>query len=920
MGQSYLEKVLRHAGRKLSSEGEQKPTDLLEVYRHFLKVEEHRLRLAHKSGEGGRETCRLRAQLVTVILKDVWERACQYVATIDPAQKEPEITLTTVGGFGRGELNPFSDVDILFLYSKDGRTHYTIVEKMVEQVLYVLWDVGFKVGHAARTLPELVQEANSNLETKTSLLECAYLAGDTGLWKKFEKAFWKECLKGKEKEYLSWRVREQAERHAKYGGTVFVQEPHIKNGCGGLRDYQNLLWVAQVKRGIRSTQGLQEAKLLEAGERKQAEAAYDFILRLRTEMHLLCNRAEDRLNLELQGRVATSLRYSGNMLRRTEALMRDYYQHAHHLSSVCDTLAQRIAGWEKPKPRWAFLSRRQRYDAFILKKGELDVEDADVLRADPRRLLRAFQLIQAHDAELSPALAIRIRRRLRYLDRAFLSRRDVGEMILSLFRSKGKVGRVLRRMHQLDMLGRIFPEFSRLTCLVQHEFFHRYTADEHTLVCLEMLDRILDAQDAPFKHYRPLLQKLEKPHILYLAMLLHDTGKANNGLDHAEAGAANAMKVARRLRLPPEDAATLVFLVRHHLTMGETARRKNLDDQEAVLEFARLVQTQERLDMLMLLTFADNEGTNSSKQWSDWKELLLWQLYRRTGEALSGVTEFQEAARRQLEELEGKVASRMEDSLDSSELHAHFETLPPRYFRTTTEEGIVEHLHLINQFISRQLEPGDGLKPSISWKNFEAEGYSEVTLVSWDRERVFSKLTGAFAALGFSILSADIFTRTDNIIIDIFRFCTDRFEAAIDERDRRKFFEIVEAALSRDAYDVKELVERNRKGYRFRNGFDASSFPTRITFDQKSSSEYTLLDLQTPDRPGLLYDVAECLSDFGAQIAHARIATEKGAALDTFYLTDREGRKWPDAEALQPLAARIRGKLLPDPAAGPASC
>ncbi|HEY8967208.1 MAG TPA: HD domain-containing protein, partial [Candidatus Methylacidiphilales bacterium] len=652
MALSYLEKVLRHAEKKLlaETEGKRKPTDRLDLYRRFLKLEEHRLKLAHASGEGGREISRRRAQLMTILLREVWQRALQHVVEAaggDDAPegtRHPEMLLSAVGGFGRGELNPGSDVDILFLYTKGRKTEYKVVEAMVEQVLYMLWDVGFKVGHAVRTLDELVEESNANLETKTSLLECRFLCGDEKLWRSFEKLFVRECIKGHQDQYLTWRVHEQAARHEKHGGTVFVQEPNVKNGCGGLRDYQNLLWVANVARGIRTTAALQEAKLLYPSERKQIEAAYDFIHRIRTEMHYLQKRAGDLLTLELQGRVANSLRYpQANILLRTEALMREYYRHSHNLYLICNALARRIAGVDAEavpkKNAWSFLRREKRarkIDVFILKHGELEIADPEELSADPILLVRVFLIAQQNDAEIGPRLALRIRRRLRHIDRVFRYRKEVREILLAIFRSKGKVGRIVRRMHELGVLGRLFPEFAPLTCLVQHEFFHRYTADEHTLVCLEMLDRILDAKDAPFNRYTALLQKIDKPHVLYLAMLLHDTGKSANSRHHSDESAVNAVKVARRFKLSPGDLATLVFLVDHHLTMAETARKKNPDDDETIIQFARIVETQERLDLLMLLTFADSEGTGSSKQWSDWKELLLWQMYRKTSAVLAG--------------------------------------------------------------------------------------------------------------------------------------------------------------------------------------------------------------------------------------------------------------------------------------------
>lgn len=894
MATAHLTKVLRHAERRLLAEAQRKPTDTLDLYRRFTKVEEHRLKLAHGQGAGGRELCRQRADLISVVLQHIWAGAIEHVTLAHGPDVATEIVLIAVGGCGRGELNPYSDVDIHFLYTKGRKTEHRVVQDVVEQVLYMLWDVGFKVGHAARTLDELVDQANRDLLTKTALLESRYVCGDKDLWAQFERSFERLCIDGRENEYLQWRLEDQDDRHAKNGGTVFVQEPNVKNGCGGLRDYHNLMWVARVKKGLRTTGELLEAKLLHATERKQIDQAYDFLLRLRTQMHLLYGRGNDQLTLQLQGRVANAFRYpQPNILRRTEALMRDYYLHAHQLYLICNTLSRRLIGQgEHSRPRWSYLPARsssaRRIEGFVLLEGEFEVDDINRLSEDPLSILRVFLLAQQHNAVIGPQLALRLRRRASLVTRQYLDRPEVQEMLITILSRKGCVGRILRSMHELGLLGRFFPEFAPLTCLVQHEFFHRYTADEHTLVCLEMLDRILDADTPPFSKYSSLLHKVERPYVLYLAMLLHDTGKAANSKQHSDESAANAVKVARRLRLPKEDLPTLVFLVDHHLTMSETARRKNLEDDEAIMEFARLVQTSPRLDLLMLLTFADSEGTSASHAWSDWKELLLWQLYRRTTNALTGAREFLLAAQRSLEELQEATVLALAKEIGAEEVLSHFAQLPPRYFVSIPEELMQHHIRVVHNFFYLQVMQGDtALKPVTEWRDFPQLGYSEVTLVTWDRERVFAKICGAFAAVGLSILNADIYTRNDSIVLDTFRVSSLQTGGLMHAQDKKVFREMIERALTDSTFDFGELF----KNPSYRNGFEEEDFPTRITFDQRSSSDYTLLDVQTPDRPGLLYHVANALAELNVDIGYARITTEKGAALDTFYITDADGKK-----------------------------
>jgi [protein-PII] uridylyltransferase len=905
MPSAHLEKVLRHAERKLVNDSHRKPTDLLDLYRKFLKLEEHRIKLGHAGGGGGREIVQKRADLLTVVLRHVWTGAWESGLRAHSGEP-PRMVLAAVGGFGRSELNPYSDVDILFLYAKQGRERPAAVQDIVEQVLYMLWDVGFNVGHATRTLEEAFEQAEADFQTKTSLLESRFLAGDESLWQEFERSFGRLCIQGKENAYIRWRMNDQAERHRKFGNTVFLQEPNVKNSCGGLRDYQSMLWIAWVKRGIRNTQGLQEAQFITAAERKTLDQAYDFILRVRTELHYLQKRAGDILTLRLQGRVANNFRYQHkHILRRTEALMRDYYFHANQLFLISNSLAQRLAGEKKggKRVKWSFLpfkaTKAEHVDGFIIQANEIEPEEGSVFGEDPMRLLRVFQLAQQRGAAIGPELAFRIRRRLAMIDRRFIYQKPARELLLAITSRKGQVGRIFRNMHELGVLGRIFPEFAPLTCLVQHEFFHQYTADEHTLVCLEMLDRIIDATERPFAAYRPLMQNVTRPHVLYLAMLLHDTGKSKNRRHHADMSADNAVRVARRLKLSPDDLAILVFLVDHHLTMSETARRKNIDDDETIIEFARIVQTQERLDLLMLLTFADYQGTTGQGHGSDWKELLLWHLHHRTSQALIGQEEFVLAAQKSLKEIKSRIMEKLGKELEPVEIEAHFQNLPSRYF-SQPEPLIINHLRLVHEFLWNQImHDNTMLRPILSWIDHEEEGHSEVSLVTWDRDTVFSRVTGAFAAAGLSILSADIFTRTDNIVVKTFRVCNSHYGAVTDPRDKKAVQELLAKALDAEEDPMPKALGRAEGGQ------DEASFPTTITFDLQASTAYTLLDLQAPDRPGLLHLVAKCLAQDAIRVHFARITTEKGAALDTFYLCDREGHKITDESIL----AALRGRL-----------
>jgi [protein-PII] uridylyltransferase len=911
----HLEKVLRHAERELVHQSHLRPTDLLDIYRRFLKFEEHRLKLEHLHGASGRELCLKRADVISVMLRHLWSGAWENHRRLHP-EKAPRIVLMAVGGFGRGELNPYSDIDILFLYPDGNSSETPQINEIVQHILYMLWDIGFQVGHATRTMSDLVTQANGDLRTKTSLLESRYLCGDESLFAEFEKTFDRRCLHGHEKEYLDWRVSDQRDRHEKAGSTVFLQEPNVKNGCGGLRDYQNLIWVGKVKRGLANTQQFVEAKLLTAAERKQLDRAYDFLLRIRTELHYQQKRSGDVLTLRLQGQIAGSFGYQHRtILRRMEAFMRDYYEHTSLLYNLGNTISNRLCGSGTHRARWSFLpfqaAHHQEIDGFVLENGELEALSSSTFGDEPLRLVRVFLLAQQHNAELGPELKLRLRRRLYMIDRRFIYQTAVRETLLAILSRKGQVGHALRTMHELGLLGRFFPEFRPLTCLVQHEFFHRYTADEHTLVCIEMLDRIIDAPEAPFSKYRPLMQSVTRPHILYLAMLLHDTGKSDNGKRHADASAVNAMRVARRMRLKGTDLSTLVFLVDHHLTMSEIARRKNLENEETIIEFARIVQTQERLDLLMLLTFADTQGTGSGRTYSDWKDLLLWQLYRNTSRALSGIKEFVAVVEQAREETQQRILKNLDRQFDPAEIVAHFENLPSSYFATMSEELIREHISIVHGFLKYQITHDDAsLQPIIHWKHFPDQGHSEVTVVTWDRDRLFARVTGAFAASSLTILKADIFTRADDIAIETFYVATERLEVVSDPRDRAAFEKILNQAMSMEQFDFTTAFAKKTAKPRF-SLYDSSEIPTVVSVDQHASSHYTLLDVQTADYPGLLYRIACAIAESGLDLVTARITTEKGAALDTFYLCSRDGKKIASEETLTRLTEDVRQRITP---------
>ncbi|MHA3774665.1 [protein-PII] uridylyltransferase [Verrucomicrobiota bacterium sgz303538] len=899
----HREKVLAHAEQQLLSRGKSNPAELLALYKKFLKIENHRIRLKHYSGGGGRDVCAQRASLVDIMLRHLLEAAMGQ----DPAARAalPKLSLVAIGGYGRGELNPYSDIDIMFLHPDGVKNVDQQLGSIVQQVLYMLWDVGFKVGHSTRSIAEAIRQANADMLSKTSLLEARLVTGDEELFKEFRSRFVKECVEGNEDAYIADRVTNQAERHSKFGRTVYMQEPNVKNGCGGLRDYQNLLWIAFFKHRVQSTAGLVEKKLLNESERRQLDRAYDFLLRIRTELHYLNKRAADVILISQQLQIADKLDYpQKNILRRTEAFMRDYYQHARNIYNITELLSERLCVAPQPsekKPRLLGFLRRSKapqkeyFDGFYSRDGRIYAESSNVFNQEPARMMRLFQHMQQRQLKLSPELRQMLRRRIHLVDRTFQYAKNQRETFTAILSRKGEVGAVLRAMHEVDFLGRYIPEFGQLTCLVQHEFFHRYTADEHTLVCTEKLDELIDTTEPKLQEYRKLFQRLEDPFVLYLALLLHDTGKASNARHHAEASALFAQKVAARLQLAPEQRKTLIFLVDHHITLSSTAQRRNVEDPATVAEFASLVKNQGNLDALMLLTLADGRGT-ADENWGDWKETLVWQLYHNTSAYLAEGEDFYRRRRIEREDLRKAVHGKMSSGY-SEEIDGHFEHMPDRYFQAYSIDEICDHIRLFRKFLVGHVGQSAPLAPAIKWVPHPNKGHSEFWFCGWDRTQLLSKIAGSLSVVQLNILGADVFTRGDQLVLDVFRVCNTNFEAVTDERDIAQVEKRLRQSLEVENFDFTPHLEKAMK----RRGFHLSQeidFPTRITVDNDAHPVYTLVDIVTPDRLGLLYYLLRALGGLDIQIALSRITTEKGAAIDSFYVTDKEGRKVKGVENL----------------------
>ncbi len=677
--------------------------------------------------------------------------------------------------------------------------------------------------------------------------------------------------------------------------------------------------MAFFKYRVQTLPHLRNKGYLHRDEQRDLEAAYEFLLRTRNELHYLTNRPGDTIHLGLQPKIATALKYrQRDVLRRMEAFMRDYYTHARNIFLITNALAERMALTpQRVSALQKLLGRRRRrkpeeWDGFIVERGVISPATARTFKDDPLRILRVFLHTQRQHLEFSPDLRTRLRQDLDLVNRSFRTSREARDMFFEILRRKGQVARILRLMHETGVLGQYLPEFGKLTCLVQHEFFHRYTADEHTLQVIDHLDRVLDATQPPHSNYRKIFQAAEHPGILYLALLLHDVGKAANAERHAEASVEGARKVAARLHLDQDETERLLFLVRDHLKLSLLSQRRDIDDQATIAAAARVVKNPANLDLLQLLTFADAAGT-SLKGWSDWKEALLWELYHRTRQALTGPERARNILAKRIEQLYREVSTKLKNKLPLEEIYSHFELMSASYYINTSATLIINHLNLIHEFITRQQEvekAEDSLAPVIEWRSQESQGFSQVDICTWDRLGLFSKICASFAVAGLNILRARVYTRSDHVVLDVFEVC-DRDHQAVHDP---KAIQTAESMLTRiltlqQEVDYDKITERLRARRRSRSRLQEMTIPTVIQFDNEISESRTVIEVQAEDQVGLLYTLTDTMSHLGLDISIAKIATEKGAAFDSFYVMDHFTGKVTDNERLDQIRHRLEDAI-----------
>jgi [protein-PII] uridylyltransferase len=906
---NYLKTLDQHArdALKPAIEGQLSPAERIDLYKQFLKIEEQRIFQHHRAGAGGLEIARDRSALIDTVLASILEASLK-------VRKEGAvfpIALVATGGYGRGLLNPRSDIDILFLLPRASTKLPKPLQDLVQGVLYLLWDVGFKVGHACRSIAECVEQAKIDQQNKTSLMDARLITGDSGLFKQFHARFAKECIDKGQAAFFDLRRKDLRSRHEKYSHTVFLQEPNVKESCGGMRDYHTIQWVARVKTGSAKLDDLVESKLLTASACREIEEAYDFLHHVRNQLHYHTNKATDQLTLQLQGVVATAFSYpQRDILRSTEAFMRDYYRHTRHLYQHTTSLMEAFQIEQDTRAESGIRSfltfrkkKREEFDGFISRDGRLFPANSDIFKEDPHRLIRLFQHCQVRNLKLSPQIRRLIANHWDDIDRAFRFAKTNRQIFQSILERKGEVARILRLMHRIGFLGRFVPEFGALDCLVQHEFFHRYTADEHTLRCIEHLDLLVGENNPRHGIYRRLFHEIEDPYALYLALILHDTGRAENVREHIDGSAMLASRLCNRLQIHGARRTLIMFLVDNHLTFWRTATARNLDDPEVIAEFAAIVKNRSNLDALLLFTFVDSSGT-APDAWNGWKESLMLQLHTATRNFLESG---REGYSRKLDSdrlaLRDEVIGIMREDYHP-DVKRHFELMPASAFHFRQAAHIVTQVRTVRHFLLREAETGDPFASCIKWIDHTDKGYTELVLASRDKPLLLEKICCALASEQVNILSADLYTRLDGIVVNIFRVCTTNFEPVSEASTRKRFLSTFEDILVAESYDPEKYLRRRVNFLKARTDQEIP-VPVCAYVSNDLHPTCTTVELQALDRIGLLHDLFHTINEYGLNTAHARICTEKGVAMDTLYITNAEGGKILDSEVIRQLEERF---------------
>ena len=806
-------------------------------------------------------------------------------------QTEAErLAVIAVGGYGRGEMAPFSDVDLLFL------TPYKVTpwaESVIETTLYLLWDLKLKVGHSSRTIKDCLRLGREDFTICTAMLEHRYLVGDAALADEFATRLRADLFKGTAREFIEAKLSERDARHKKYFQR-YVVEPNVKEGKGGLRDLQSLFWIGKHVHGVQDAAELVRLNLFEPEEFENFVKAEDFLWAVRCHLHLISGRATEMLSFDMQVLVAEAMNYEGHAGRRgVEMFMQDYFLHATEVGDLTRILLTKMeAQHVKAEPLLdrIFKRRPKVKDGYEIVHGRLAVKNETKFLKDKLNLLRLFEEGLRTGMLIHPDAMRMVKSHLHLIDEAMRNDPEACRIFIDLLLKHGNPERALRRMNELGVLAAFIPAFEHIVAMMQFNMYHSYTVDEHTIQCvaqLAMIEKGELVEDLPIAS--GILKDGVNRKVLYIAMLLHDIGKGRDE-DHSIIGAKIARTIAPRFGLKTAEVDTVEWLIRYHLLMSDMAQKRDIADPRTVRDFAKAVTTRERLDLLTVLTVCDIRGVGPTT-WNNWKAVLIRALYRQTRRVLE---DGMEALTREGRGAEGKRA-----------LRKALEGWPRKDIQTETArhyDPYWQGLHLTAHKVFAELLRDIGEDEiRLDLHPDDDRDATRACFAMADHPGIFSRLAGALALVGANVVDARSYTTKDGYVTDAFWIQDAEghpYEAAHLPRLKRMIERTLKGeVVAREALADRDKVKKREKPFKV---------PTHITFDNEGSEIYTIIEVDTRDRPGLLYDLARTFANSNVYVHGAVIATYGEQVVDTFYVKDMFGLKFYTESKQKTLEKRLR--------------
>ncbi|MBS9719151.1 [protein-PII] uridylyltransferase [Tianweitania sp. BSSL-BM11] len=855
--------------------------------------------------DGGGTAC---AQRISHLMDEVIRALYDFAAThiyprINPSSGE-RMTLVAVGGYGRGTLAPGSDIDLLFLLPYK-QTPWG--EQIAEYILYVLWDLGLKVGHSTRTVDECIRLSRADMTIRTSILEARFIWGEEPLYLELVERFDREVVKDTGPEFIAAKLGERDERHRKWFETRYLVEPNVKDGKGGLRDLHTLFWIAKYFYRVRTGEELVRKGVFTRREYRAFIKAEDFLWAVRCHLHFLTKKPEERLYFDVQRDIAERLGYVAHPgLSAVERFMKHYFLMAKTVGDLtrifCSALEEeqdkQVEGFNR---LFHSFSRRRRKlpgtSDFVIDNNRITIARDDVFKDDPVNLIRLFWFADRHGLEYHPDALRLVTRSLRLVDRNLRRDPEANRLFLDLLTSHHNPELNLLRMNEAGLLGKIIPDFGKIVAMMQFNMYHRYTVDEHLLHCVGVLASIEQGHE---NELHPLVSKLMpgmkgQRELLYVTVLLHDIAKGRPE-DHSEAGAKIARKLCPTMGFSPGDTDTIAWLIEHHLLMSMTAQTRDLNDRKTIEDFAAVVQSVERLKLLTVLTVCDIRGVGPGV-WNGWKGQLIRTLYYETELLLTGG--FSETTRSE-RGAAGRIAltralSDWPDAESERLVALHYDN----YLMTVDLVDQVRHAAFIRDTDKAGRRLATMVKPRAM------EGITEITVLAPDHPRLLSVIAGACAGAGCNIVDAQIFTTVDGRALDTILIAREFDRDEDEERRGKRVGTLIEDVLSGKSW-LPEMIEKRTKPKRGQKVFRITP---HASLRNTLSNRFSVIEVEGLDRPGLLSEITGALSDLSLDIASAHITTFGEKVIDTFYVNDLTGQKIDNPTRMDMILTRLREVL-----------